>query len=318
MHRFGRHKLRRGPATKYKRIQIHFAEVRIIMEHAQGGTLHQKNQNFNLRHQRYSQFDIHRDLAGVLSGIHYLHQRSIVHRDLKGRNILFAADGTPKIADFDLMVQLAQSATGSHEVRRGDGTTVYMAPEAFQPAFGRPGRAGDVWALGCVLLEMLHGHEPRFFRKETNGEVVRLIKAEEIEMALATGLKPFYDHNLGRDGCGDTRDFLDSVEHFLDLCFQPHVSNRPSADNLLQHPFVQGTPWPAVQANQPGHGPYKAIRPRTPLLDATEEQSSTTLQNGAAAPKSETCKCVCYGLTIVAVTLLIALVIVVVLTATLR
>jgi serine/threonine-protein kinase len=85
-----------------------------------------------------------------------VHRQGIVHRDLKPGNILFTADGVPKITDFGLAKNLSDQSDLS---RTGLilGTASYMAPEQ---ARGKPrevGPAADVYALGAILYEMLTG-----------------------------------------------------------------------------------------------------------------------------------------------------------------
>ncbi|XP_055350245.1 serine/threonine-protein kinase 3/4-like [Paramacrobiotus metropolitanus] len=215
-------------------------EVCIFMEYCEGGTLEHKNDELNAAGKRYKQADIVRDLTGILKGIEYLHKNGKAHRDLKPANILFDADGTPKIADFGLMIQLQNSVTRKNELPRGEGTLLYAAPEVFNQAFGNLGRACDIWALGCILLEMLQGHDLYYKRKDGSGKLVNLATTSEIIAALSNGTKPYYTKDFGRQGCGDTRQFLDAAANFLEQCFHSHPSNRSSAHMLLNHPLIQG------------------------------------------------------------------------------
>jgi len=89
----------------------------------------------------------------VTEGVVFLHDNSVVHRDLKSLNILLDAMGNAKICDFGL----AQHLKGSHISRRPGGeagTPRYMAPECFASAVGKLSEKVDIWALGCVLVEI--------------------------------------------------------------------------------------------------------------------------------------------------------------------
>jgi serine/threonine-protein kinase PpkA len=98
------------------------------------------------------------DLVESIGGcLDFVHRRGIVHRDIKPGNVLFHADGTPKLTDFGIAKQLDNDPDLTM-----DGTSVgspsYLSPEQ---AGGRPldGRS-DIYALGVVFFEMLTGRKP--------------------------------------------------------------------------------------------------------------------------------------------------------------
>jgi tetratricopeptide (TPR) repeat protein len=90
----------------------------------------------------------------------YAHQRGIVHRDLKPANILLTTDGTPKITDFGLAKRLDSGGESAAHSGAIVGTAPYMAPEQALGRSDEVGPATDVYALGCILYELLIGRPP--------------------------------------------------------------------------------------------------------------------------------------------------------------
>lgn len=87
----------------------------------------------------------------VSEGLVYLHELSIVHRDLKTMNIILDNDLNCKICDFGLTVTLERTHL---TVRHLQGSPRYMAPEQFEST-ARITEKVDIWAMGCVMLELL-------------------------------------------------------------------------------------------------------------------------------------------------------------------
>jgi serine/threonine-protein kinase len=94
----------------------------------------------------------------ITDAVVQLHQRGVMHRDLKPGNVLLAAHGTPRITDFGLAKHLDD---GGGRTQPGDrvGTPFYMAPEQARGSSDLT-LAVDVWALGAILYEFLTGRPP--------------------------------------------------------------------------------------------------------------------------------------------------------------
>jgi serine/threonine-protein kinase len=98
-------------------------------------------------------------VTDVAEALHSAHEQGVIHRDIKPANILMSK-GRPLVADFG--IALAVSAAGSGrltETGLSMGTPYYMSPEQAS-ADREPSAASDVYALGCVLYEMLVGEPP--------------------------------------------------------------------------------------------------------------------------------------------------------------
>ncbi|KAJ9454688.1 Mitogen-activated protein kinase kinase kinase 2 [Diplonema papillatum] len=96
--------------------------------------------------------------AQMLSGIAFLHDHRIMHRDIKGENLLLAADDTLKVSDFGCSKFIAEmQMTAANTVV---GTPRWMAPEVItSPEQGYLLKA-DIWSAGCTACEMLTGQPP--------------------------------------------------------------------------------------------------------------------------------------------------------------
>ncbi|SMQ49929.1 unnamed protein product [Zymoseptoria tritici ST99CH_1A5] len=101
----------------------------------------------------------------ILQGLNYLHSKDIIHRDIKGANILVDNKGTVKISDFGISKRVEASTLlnpGPH--KRGgprvslQGSVFWMAPEVVrQTAYTKK---ADIWSLGCLIVEMFTGSHP--------------------------------------------------------------------------------------------------------------------------------------------------------------
>jgi serine/threonine-protein kinase len=91
--------------------------------------------------------------------VHAIHQKGVVHRDLKPGNVLLEADGTPKVSDFGL-AKLLDSVAEHTQTGTVLGTASYMAPEQAEGRSRHVEPTTDVWALGVILYECLTGRRP--------------------------------------------------------------------------------------------------------------------------------------------------------------
>src|SRR5205085_7982754 len=89
-------------------------------------------------------------LADVLAALGAAHDAGIVHRDIKPGNVLFAPDGSAKVADFGIAKSAGLDLTGTGEIV---GTTAYLSPERLEGATASP--ASDVYAVGVLAYEAL-------------------------------------------------------------------------------------------------------------------------------------------------------------------
>eukprot|EP00037_Helgoeca_nana_P013130 m.120592 g.120592 ORF g.120592 m.120592 type:complete len:1916 (+) comp21854_c0_seq1:114-5861(+) len=98
-------------------------------------------------------------LYGTLSGLEYLHARHVLHRDIKGQNILFSREGVVKLCDFGV-----SATVQSHKGKRATviGTPYWMAPEVIACDYGPADydHRCDIWSVGIVAIELAEGDPP--------------------------------------------------------------------------------------------------------------------------------------------------------------
>lgn len=150
----------------------------------------------------------------ALSALAFLHKvRHIVHRDIKPANILMNSLGQAKIADFGITRELDSSLAAAETFV---GSTPYMAPERILA--GKHSFSTDVWSLGISILECALGQYPygkanSFFDLHDN--IVNLPSPRP-------------------DRLRHSAEFCD----FIESCLNKDQAQRPSAADLLQHPFI--------------------------------------------------------------------------------
>ncbi|XP_059633020.1 mitogen-activated protein kinase kinase kinase 5-like isoform X2 [Cornus florida] len=211
----------------------------------------------------------------ILSGLAYLHSKKIVHRDIKGANLLVDTSGVVKLADFGL----AKHLTGHFTDLSLKGSPHWMAPEVLQAVMRKDTNpelayAVDIWSLGCTVIEMLDGKPPW---SELNG-----VQA----MFNVLNKTPPIPETLSSEG-----------KEFLRWCFQRNPADRPSAVLLLEHPFLRNShdqnvsvcvqEYSGMRLMETSHSP----RERTKNVNDIMSNSPGTLKRHGKLPcNSESCK----------------------------
>ncbi|XP_059348923.1 serine/threonine-protein kinase PAK 3-like [Ammospiza nelsoni] len=184
------------------------AELWLAMEFMDGGTLFDV-----LRAVYLEEGQIGAVCRECLQGLHFLHSRQVIHRDIKSCNVLVGTDGSVKLGDFGLCAQLSPE----HSKRSSSvGTPSWMAPEVVRgEAYGPK---VDIWSLGIMGLEMVEGEAP--YQREARLRVFELLERN------------------GPPKLQNPRHHSALLRDFLRCCLQADEDRRWSAQELLQHPFV--------------------------------------------------------------------------------
>lgn len=193
----------------------------LFLEFAAGGNLsdHMKKQGGRL-----PENDVKRYTKSIVKGIHHVHLKGFVHCDIKLQNILVFDNGDVKIADFGLAKKTGevekQRKTGEKYEYRG--TPLFMSPESVRDnVYESP---ADIWALGCVVVEMVTGKPAWRSRKGSDFSDVC-----SILMRIGVGEElPEIPEELSEEG----RDFLRK-------CLVRDPAERWTAEMLLEHPFLK-------------------------------------------------------------------------------
>mmetsp|Transcript_21109 Transcript_21109/g.37390 ORF Transcript_21109/g.37390 Transcript_21109/m.37390 type:complete len:931 (-) Transcript_21109:100-2892(-) len=152
--------------------------------------------------------------ASMALGLKHLHDIRMIHRDIKAGNILLTNDGIAKLADFGVSKQLS---TVQSKCDTTIGTPYWMGPEVIQN--GRYNSKADIWSLGITLIEMADG-EPPFCN---------------IHPMRALFIIPQKDPSTFRA----PENWSDDLNSFLAKCLVKNPDERPSAEDLLSHPFIK-------------------------------------------------------------------------------
>ncbi|KZV99892.1 kinase-like protein, partial [Exidia glandulosa HHB12029] len=114
----------------------------------------------------------------IVSGLSYLHDNGIIHGDIKGANVLISDHGVARLSDFGLSKIIAEHSQTFTQDSALKGTSRWMAPELLMDASPRHTYATDIWACGCLFIEILSGTVP-YHTKVTDIQVILSLSQRE-------------------------------------------------------------------------------------------------------------------------------------------
>ncbi|KAH8987236.1 hypothetical protein EDB86DRAFT_3065770 [Lactarius hatsudake] len=180
----------------------------IILEFCENGSLH----NICKRFGKFPENLVAVYVSQVLEGLVYLHDQGVIHRDIKGANILTTKDGAVKLADFGVASNTTAAGAASDDAVVG--SPYWMAPEVIEQCGATT--ASDIWSVGCTVIELLEGRPPYHALKPMQA-LYRIVQDDC--PPIPEGASPI-------------------VKDFLYHCFQKDCNLRISAKKLLRHPWM--------------------------------------------------------------------------------
>jgi serine/threonine protein kinase len=268
-------------------------QVVIVSEYADGGSLADKL----VREEKLSLKEAVETTIGILSGLEFLHNRQIIHRDIKPQNILLQGN-TPRLADFGISRAMQTTMVSSAVI----GTDAYMSPESFD---GKRNAQTDIWSVGVVLYQLLKGSLP--FPQEHPSERMFAVLTKEFEplpeeipselrriVKKALAKQPEHRYQSAADMREDLQKALVGIAHptmaKTEVLIKPDLSSYETNAQTLQtnEPAIIPPTIPIVAPNvsandEPAPTQYQYSNTPAPTVASHAQQSVVTEINQTPA-----------------------------------
>ncbi|XP_041466973.1 uncharacterized protein LOC121417356 isoform X2 [Lytechinus variegatus] len=153
----------------------------------------------------------------ILEGTQYLHENDVIHRDIKGANIMLMSTGVIKLIDFGCAKRLCIQISRSQNVLKSmRGTPYWMAPEVIMET--GHGKKSDIWSIGCTVFEMAT-------RKPPWSDMPPMAAIFAIGSGGPVPQMP--------------DKFSEDAKTFVNACLTRNQDERATASELLKHPFIK-------------------------------------------------------------------------------
>jgi serine/threonine-protein kinase len=191
-------------------------------------------------------------LIEMLEGLHFAHQRGVIHRDVKPSNVRVMPDGRVKLMDFGIARLQSADATGSGAIV---GTPTYMAPEQITNGAITP--ATDVFAVGCLLYELLSFQKP-FAGESVHGVLYQVLTTEPKALrTLAPSIPAALERVVGKAMNKAPEDRYETAEQMQGTLLGIRAALSGATDGTTQRLGIRWTPLPAPILKLVTHAPLK-------------------------------------------------------------
>ncbi|ODV61489.1 YOL113Wp-like protein [Ascoidea rubescens DSM 1968] len=185
-------------------------ELWVVMEYMEGGSL----TDIIEKNPKLTEPQIASISLETIKGLKFLHERHIIHRDIKSDNILMDINCNVKITDFGYCAKLTQQKSKRITIV---GTPYWMAPEVIKQR--QYDEKVDIWSLGIMIIEMIEGEPP--YLDEDHLRALYLIAKN------------------GTPRLKNPVVLSDSIKRFLSICLCVDVRGRATAEELLTQNFIK-------------------------------------------------------------------------------
>jgi eukaryotic-like serine/threonine-protein kinase len=169
-----------------------------VMEYVDGRTVYDDI----LKHKRYDEKEAIDIAIQVAEALHHAHQKGLIHRDVKPKNIMMSREGVVKLADMGLARAISDKEAAEAEAGKAFGTPYYISPEQIrgEMTIGPP---ADIYSLGATLYHMVTGNVP-FDGKNPSAVMHKHLKAElvapdHVNPRLSAGISEVIEMMMAKD-----------------------------------------------------------------------------------------------------------------------
>ncbi|CAF4882176.1 unnamed protein product, partial [Rotaria sp. Silwood1] len=186
--------------------------LNIVMAYCEGGDLYTKLKERKANKQPLTENQIVEWFVQICMALQYMHDKSILHRDLKTQNIFLTKNEIVKVGDLGIARVLD---SGNDLATTIIGTPYYMSPEIFS---NKPyGQKSDIWALGCCVYEMTT-LEHAFNAKDMNSLVLKIIRGQMPQTS---------------------KKYSEPLTALIKSMLSKNPDERPTAKKILQNTYIK-------------------------------------------------------------------------------